>query len=516
MVGSSAFSSIFTRRCGSIPNPIINRVNSFGRDTYTIESETTSNRVNIYWEKPSFTGYEIQYFIIQTAIDISGRWVTSFEYTPDISNELISFTTFNDINVIVTNQDKIEYDQPITTYTYKSAEVQQYINTSMNLNSLISGSLINGYKYYFRLAGVNELGRSSYSSALAGIPFARPANSPIRFIGTPIIGNGLVILTWRIPQDDAGSPILNYIIDYEEVVRSLTSIKYINKTRYIQNNIEENLYKETNRGYPFDDFRRLYAGYKRISSLSTVERNRLISLYNEISQFVIDPRPITINETDRFLNSVADLSKNIILSYTNTSTTFNYKSSLLTQNVFDFSNIQLKWYYTQDPNGGLWNSDISSSFHLSIRGHLEHNSNDRSRDVSGIFDISGTYTVTFDMLSRPLDPTNPFYKYINYTTGGVISDGIVPRKLIKLKLMSPPTMYRIDANNSDGYYLKLDYTISNISRNDYRFIFYSGQTILGGVAPVRTYSGLNTEFTVTLRSNVYSPFVNGKEFIKVV
>jgi len=514
MVGSSTFSSLFTRRCGSIPNPIVNRINSLGADTYAIESERTSNRVNLYWEKPAFTGYEIQYFLIQTAFDISGRWVTSYEYTPDISNHLISFTMFNDINVAVTNQSLIEYDQPITTYTYKSTAVQQYINTVLNLNTPISGALINGYKYYFRLAAVNVLGQSSYSSVLSGIPFARPANSLVKFIGTPIIGNELVILTWRIPQDDAGSPILNYIVDYEEVNRTVTPIKYINKTRYTQNSIEDAFYKEANRGYPFDDFRKLYAGYKRFLSLSTGEQNNLVTLRNQITQFIIDPRPITINETDRFLNTVADLSKNIILSYTKPS--FKYKSSLLTQNVFDFSNIQLKWYYTQDTGAGLWNSNITSSFHLSIRGDLQHNSNDRSRDVSGIFDISGMYTVTFNTLSTPLDPTNPVYNYIDYTTGGVIVNGTVPRKLIKLKSLSPSSMYRIDASNGDGYYLILDYTISNISRSDYRFIFYSGQTILNGVAPIRTYAGLNTEFTVTFRSNIYSPFVNGKEYLFTV
>jgi len=409
--------------------------------------------VNIYWEKPAFTGYEIQYFLIETAFDISGRWVTSTEYTQDLSDHLISFTTFNDVNVMVTDHAKIEYDQPITSYTYKSAAVQQAINASINMNTPISGPLINGFKYYFRMAAVNELGRSLYSSILSGIPFARPANSPIRFIGTPIIGNELVILTWRIPQDDAGSPILNYIIDYQEVVRTVTPTKYVNKTRYKQNSVENSFYEESNRGYPFDDFRKLYSGYKRFSSLTTREQNNLITLRNQISQFVIDPRPITINETDRFLSSVVDLTKNIILTYTNRS--FSYKSSLLRQNVFDFSNIQLKWYYAQDPEGNLWNSNITSSFHLSIRGHLEHNSNDRSRDISGIFDISGMYTVTFDILSRPLDPTNPVYNYIDYTTGGVIANGTVPRKLIKLKLLSPPTMYRIDANNSDGYYLKL-------------------------------------------------------------
>lgn len=513
IVGPSAFSELFTRRCGSIPNAIMNRVNSLGADTFTIESERTSNRVNIYWEKPAFTGYEIQYFVIQTAIDISGRWVTSVEYTPDISSNMMLFDMFDETNIYVTDETKTEYDQPITTYTYKTSAYQQYFNMSLNLNTPITGSLLNGYKYYFQLACVNELGRSAYSSILSGIPFARPENAPIQFIGTPIIGNQLVILTWKIPQDDAGSPILNYIIDYEEVLNT-TPLKYINKTRYVQNASEHALYQQANRGYPFDDFRRVYAGYKKYSLLTTSEQNALNTLRNEITEFVLYPRPITINDTDRFLNTMPDLSQNIILNYTKRS--FTYKSALLNQNVFDFSNIQLKWYYTQDSGAGLWTSGISSSFHLSIRGDLIHNSNNRSRDISGIFDISSNYVVSFDNLSTPLDPTNPIYRYIDYTTGNIINGGVVPYKFVKLKLLSPPTMYRIDANNSDGYYLQMDYTISNISRSDYKFIFYSGQIILNGVAPVRTYSGLNTEFTVTLRSNIYSPFVNNKKYLFTV
>jgi hypothetical protein len=39
---------------------------------------------------------------------------------------------------------------------------------------------------------------------------------------------------------------------------------------------------------------------------------------------------------------------------------------------------------------------------------------------------------------------------------------------------------------------------------------------LNGVAPVRTYSGLPTEFTVTLTSNIYSPFVNNKKYLFTV
>jgi len=517
IVGPSAFSSLFTRRCGSVPNQIVNRINSLGADTLTVESERTSNRVNIYWEKPAFTGYEIQYFIIQTAFDISGRWVTSLEYTPDVSSNLLQFDRFDDINVYVSDQNKQVYEQTVSTYKYNTLETQQYINTSLNLNTPLSGQLINGFKYYFRLAGVNELGRSVYSTALSGIPFARPDNSPISMVGTPVIGNELSIITWKIPQDDAGSPILNYIIDYEEVVETPgQQDKYINKRRYHQNSIEYGLWSIANRGYPFDDFRRLYTANKRYSLLSANEINNFNTLRNELTPFILLPRPITIKETDRYLNkdtSIIDPS-NIFLKYTNTETSFFYKSGLLKQNAFDLSNIQLKWYYTRDPDptSGTWNSTIQSSFHLSIRGHLEHYSN-RTRDISNVFDISGTYTVSYNNLSTPEAASNPVYNYIDYMTGNPIVGRNPPNKLIHLKTQTPPTMIRIDASNGDGYYLKLDYTISNISRSDYRFIFYSGQIILNGVAPVRTFSGLPTEFTVTLKSNIYSPFVNGKKYL---
>ena len=509
IAGPSTFSSLFTRRCGSIPNTVVNRINSFGKDTFTIESERTSNSVNIYWEPPAFTGYEIQYFIIQTTTDISGRWVTSLEYTPDVSSNLLVFDKYIDINVPVTDQTKTVYDQQITTYTYKSLQAQQYINTGLNLNTPLSGYLINGLKYYFRLAAVNEIGQSSYSSVLSGIPFSRPNNSPITFIGAPIIGNQLVILTWRIPQDDAGSPILNYIIDYEEVVSGNT---YINNRRYLQNSDEYALYTNSVGIYPFDDFRKLYTGIKQYSRLTANEQTQITTLRNQLTPFILLPRPITINETDRFLNKVnADLSQNIILSYTKQ--TFAYKSALLTQNAFDLSNIQLKWYYTQDSTATLWTPGITSSFHLSIRGHLEHNSSNRSRDISNVFDISGTYIVSYNNLSNPTDPTSPTFNYIDYTSGNVILDGNTPRKVVGLKILSPPTMLRIDATNGDGYYLKLDYTISNISRSDYRFIFYSGNIILNGVAPVRTFNGLPTEFTVKLTSNQYSPFETNKTYL---
>jgi hypothetical protein len=87
---------------------------------------------------------------------------------------------------------------------------------------------------------------------------------------------------------------------------------------------------------------------------------------------------------------------------------------------------------------------------------------------------------------------------------------------VSLKTLSPPTLYRIDHNNGDGYYLKMVYTISNFSSSSYRFTFYSGKVIINGIAPVRTFSGLNTEFTVTVKNNLFSPIVNGKKYLFTV
>jgi hypothetical protein len=197
---------------------------------------------------------------------------------------------------------------------------------------------------------------------------------------------------------------------------------------------------------------------------------------------------------------------------------FEYKSNLLNQNVFDLSYIQLKWYYTQDTTGGglPWlSSDISLSFHLSIRGHLKDISGNTYRDISGIFDISRSYIVTSSNLSNPPQ----LFNYINSITGDVIENGQiasnVPATYVRFETLSPPTLIRIDAGTiaNKRYYLSLDYEISNISRSDYKFNFYSGKIVLNGIAPVRTYAGLNTEFTMTLKSNTYSPLVNGKKYL---
>ena len=520
IAGTSAFSELLTRRCGSVPNTIQNQVNRFGNDTFTIESESTSNQIIIYWDKPTFSGYEIQYYIIQMMIDISGRWVNTIDYTVELAANDLSFNMFNEVIVPVSDdQTLIPYRNTIRQYTYNSITSQETFNSRSGLNTPFTGAILNGYRYYFRLASMNEIGVSAYSSILSGISFSRPDNAPIRYDGDQIIGNELVILTWKIPQEDAGSPILNYVIDYQDVIETVSATTGVitttygsTKYRYIQDEIEKSYYNAAP-GYPLNDFRKVYSGYKQFSSLSSDKQTELMTLRNRLFKYIIHPRPITLNDPDKALNTVSsDLSKNIVMNYTDQ--TFTYKSNLLTQNMFDLSYIQLKWYYTQDTvgGGGIWQSDTSASFHLSVTGHLEHNSSNRSRDISGIFDISRSYIVTLSKMSLPDDAV---YNYIHSVTGDVLTAvDPVPATYVQFESLSPPTLIRLDHEHDKGYYLKMNYTISNISRSDYRFNFLSGKVILNGIAPVRTFPGLNTEFTMTIKNNGYShPLENGNTYL---
>jgi hypothetical protein len=505
IVGTSAFSELFTRRCGSIPNTIVNSVNSENTDTLTIESERTSNRVNIYWVKPLFSGYEIQYFVIQTAIDISGAWLNILDYTPDISHNLITFNEFEDTIVPIGLETQVEYNKTINTYIYKSPASAAAFTQRTGIPIGASGSLINGYKYYFRIASVNELGYSAYSTILTGIPFARPANAPIQFIGNPIVGDRLIYLTWKIPQDDAGSPILNYIVDYEEV--SDTTGAYSNKRRY-KLDIDEPL-QNKRPSYPFDDFRTVYAGYKKFDALSSGEQTEISKLRSLLTKYIIPPTPITISDSDAKLTPSSIPNRNVLLS--SDSRRFTFISAELTQNVFDISNIQLKWYYFSDPSGEAWVGDATTvSFRMSLRGHLKAVTGSGARDISNIFYIPGdattgvTYTVTRAKLG--IDDITGVYKYINYTNGNIITDGVVPKIFI-------PTLPSIDAsNNSRRYHLQINYEITYISESPNKFLLYSGPIIINGTAPVRTRAGTNTKFTLKLKSNVNSPLVNGIKY----
>jgi hypothetical protein len=490
--GTSAFSELLTRRCGSIPNQIVNRIVN-NQNTLTVESERTSNQVNIYWLKPGFSGYEITSFVIQMAIDPSGRWLNILEYTKDLSANEIVFGAFEDVIIPVTNHTVEAYNHNINTYVDKSTGE--------------SFPLVNGSKYYFRLASVNDLGYSLYSTILSGIVFARPATSPVTFIGTPLVGNNLVYITWKIPQDDAGSPIITYIIDYQEeittTVNNVTTITYTSERQYKQNSMIPSANDLKNM------FFILYTNYKNYDSLTASEKTKLDISRNELLKYVIPPTPITINYSDFILWTSDNPVRYVKLSFTNRN--FTFISDELNQNVFDIANIQLKWYYFRE---NLWPDDETTvSFKMSIRGHLKDVSGNTSLDINNIFYIPPgnvyggveSYTVKRTMFSTESD-----IKYIDYMTGLVTTTNSISKILI-------PTLPRIDSYNNRRYKLQIEYEITEFFPNngDYRFFLYSGPVVINGSAPVRTNPSLklNTIFTYKLENIPdLSPLLNNKTY----
>ncbi len=497
--GTSPFSESFTRRCGSVPNQIVNTIDSNGRNTLVIESEKTTSQVNIYWEKPSFSGYDIKYFVIQMNIDPNGRWLTFIDYTKDQSYNTITFDTFEDVIVPVTDETLTKYEKIITTYKYKSSGE--------------SGALLNGSKYYFRLAGVNELGYSLFSSILTGIPFSRPENTPIEFYGNPIIGDQLIYISWKIPKDDAGSPILNYVIDYEEVVENIQggvtiSKKYVNKRRYKIDSSEP-----TRSSYPFTDFREVYTGYKHFEDLSISEQLRLSSLRSVLVNYVIPPTPITLNDADYNKSYTETPNRNVIMSYTVPS--FTYISAELNQNVFDLSNIQLKWYYKVDNTGTAWLDDSTEvTFGMSIRGHLKDISGNPANNIDNIFYIPNNSNngVTYRVNRTMFDLSGGRYQYINFLTGDIISSTNVSAVPRVFAVIDPNKSRRIDSYNNKRYKLQVDFEMVNFSSSLYKFLLYSGPIVMNGTAPIRTDATTNTRFTLKIENNALSPLFNDVKY----
>ena len=503
IVGTSTFSQSFIRRCGSVPNMIVNLPGT--SKYYFSESERLSNKISVLWHKPDFSGYEILNFIIQINVDISGRWLNNLEYTPDMSLNAVTFDAFQDIIIPasayeVNEPNRYRYD--IQYVSYRTLALAQAYTAQTGIPVGQNGSLINGNKYYLRMTAANELGIANYSSVLTGIPITRPENAPATLIGSKIVvGDQLVYLTWKIPPDDGGAPILNYIIDYQEINGdTLVGTKY----RYNQNAEEP-----TESTYPKDKFVAVYNALKNRYTMSAAELSVIDASRNSLSKYIIPPAPITLFDADiknvaidASNNPIIDASKNVVLTYDIRS--FTYFGNELTQNVFDISSIQLKWYYFQDNNSsGIWDNFTTVTFTMSIRGHLKHVS-DASLNIDNIFyipDTLKTYTVTKSKLS-----VLGAYQYVNYVDDSIVNGGLVPN-------IFTPTLPRIDSyKQSQRYKLNIVFTITSISSSNYKFILYSAPIIIIGSSPVRTNPSLNTTYTLKLTQNALSPLNNTKKY----
>ena len=517
LVGTSAFSQLLTRRCGSIPNQIVNIPGT--PKYYFSESERLSNKISVLWYKPDFSGYEILNFIIQINVDISGRWLNNLEYTPDLSLNTVTFTSFDDVIIPASAYESAaepnKYRYNIERVSYRTLALAQAYTAQTGIPAEQYGSLINGNKYYLRITSQNELGLAKYSSVLTGIPITRPENAPARLIGSRVVvGDNLVYLTWKIPPDDGGAPILNYIIDYQEFIETPDSSGNIKitlvGTKYRYNQNAEEPTTQIKPSYPKDDFVAVYNVLKNRYTMTAAELSVVDASKNNLSKYIIPPSPITLfdadikNSTakDASNNIIIDASKNVALRYNNRS--FTYYGNELTQNVFDISNIQLKWYYFQDSSGSTWDNFTTVTFTMSVRGHLKHIS-DASLNIDNIFyipDTLKTYTVTKAKLS-----TLGAYQYVNYINDSIITNvNNAPKILI-------PTLPRIDSyKESKRYKLNLEFTITSFSSSEYKFILHSAPIIINGSAPIRTDATLNTTFTMKLVQNVLSPLDNAKKY----
>ena len=105
---------------------------------------------------------------------------------------------------------------PITDYLVEfSADAGDTWNTFADGTSTATAAtvdnLTNGQSYTFRVSTTNSVGTGISSDSVTSIP-ATVSTKPLQLSATA--GDTTISLSWSVPLDDGGSPIIDYVIEY--------------------------------------------------------------------------------------------------------------------------------------------------------------------------------------------------------------------------------------------------------------------------------------------------------------
>ncbi len=519
--GTSSFSSLYTNICGSVPNEI-------SGGNFAIESYNQDKKISIIWDKPSFSGYPIIKYRIEYDSYDAGNWTNIYDYEDRVETDL-TFNTYKPIDISI---NRIPDDLYSLINNTSNLQTYRYLLKSYELNnSNAINNLFNGRKYYVRIAAYNQLGFGSYSKPISGVPISIPdfSDGLISFVGTPITSykqinnNRVTYITfqWKVPTQDGGAPILDYIIEFSDVTSIYNSLTY-----------ETDIKNVTYQQYYVDTFQQEKCNDK-VSLYKNIIVNKNVNINytkNILEKYIIRPTPITKYEVDandvNVINNHQDYL-NTIINITDANKTYRYTSSILNENEFDLSNIQLKWYYLKDISNGAsdWNSQIIY-LKISMKGYILdicNNTttqifsfnNDISYSVANIINLVGgisnnTVSGTTNGTIENDNFAGYTKKYINYYTGLDISNAETPKIFVnQLTRINYKKKFILDisATNLTGTEL-YPHGTGKYPKINIRF----APMIFNGIMPVRTSSDLKTIISYTMASDANTPLKSGNRY----